>query len=255
MNTSGMLSDANFNYDVRNIINKTLLISFGYITEVLDNNYVQVSLCASNTGKGDSIVCPIISTRSKNLSIYVEPNVNDLVEIRSIRDFEYGVFNTPETKLIKNSKSYTALSCFAVLSAHYPLYEADKDEDNENQIDIRVKEDSVVARVNTKNKITFTRDTEDEENNTTVIETLGHTITITKDDISFDSNDKPINVDGKELNVTADTTLDGNTTIKGASKTLTIAGTVTPTGTGCLCGMAFCPMTGAPIAGSKGTLQ
>lgn len=64
----------------------------------------------------------------------------------------------------------------------------------------------------------------------------------TEKDFSLEAKEKAT-VKGKEVE------LNGNVTVTGGE--LNCAGTVAPDGTGCLCGMPFCAMTGAPQTGSK----
>lgn len=64
----------------------------------------------------------------------------------------------------------------------------------------------------------------------------------TEKDFSLEAKEKAT-VKGKEVEI------NGKVTVTGGE--LNCAGTVVPDGTGCLCGMPFCAMTGAPQTGSK----
>ena len=96
---------------------------------------------------------------------------------------------------------------------------------------------NIIININPK------KDSENSQEQEISLKAWNHTLTITKSEITLDIG-KDINIDAGTNNITV------NGAIKITGTKFELGGTVTPSGSGALCGISVCPFTGAPHVGS-----
>lgn len=203
-----------------NIVNSRNFINVGIITKVIDENYINVRLYNTDISGNPSYISAVrlLHIGTAKLKIKITPAVGDIVLLLASRDFVEVLENNHDKKAADVLvEPYSKSTMQAILIS--------PEEDDNNKTLITVDEEGTVSI----------------------------------------STDKDINVSAKgnitakcdgDLNVEAN----GNATVKSPNTKLTggkveIGGSVAPNGQGALCGIPYCPYTGAPQTGkiSSGT--
>lgn len=105
---------------VRGLINRTLIVDWGTVKEVLgDGSVVQVLLSVTDNALSTTIVtCVLVSPCSSVLSVNLTPKVGDKVLVLSPRGYDSRMFNvTEDTEAIVNPslRGYNKMTCIAIL--------------------------------------------------------------------------------------------------------------------------------------------
>ena len=203
-----------------NIVNSRNNINVGIITKVIDENFINVRLYNTDISGNPTYVSAVrlLHIGTTKLKIKITPAVGDIVLLLASRDFVEVLENNHDKKAADVLvEPYSKSTMQAILIS--------PEEDDNNKTLITIDEEGTVSI----------------------------------------STDKDINVSAKgnitakcdgDLNVEAN----GNATVKSPNTKLTggkveIGGSVAPNGQGALCGIPYCPYTGAPQTGkiSSGT--
>lgn len=139
---------------IRRLINRTVIVEWGTIKEVLgDGGVVEVLLAVTDRPENITVVtCALLSPCSKGLAINVKPSVGDKVLVLSPRFYDVDMFDvTEDTKTLirKNSTGYNNLSCIAI------LYNQFRESSFENTV--KIEEGNITAKLN-KVEVTTTAD-------------------------------------------------------------------------------------------------
>ncbi len=200
---------------LRGFVNKTNYINIGVISKVHDENYVDVQLYyASSEGKKTILqAVRLLHIGTTKCKIIVTPAVGDNVLLLCPKDFI--------EKLEYNREPKESEDCYLPYG-------------NINMCGILIKDES---DENVKTTITI------DENGTMTVNTNGDINVTAKGNITAEC-DGDLSVEAK-----------GNATVTSPNTKLTggnveIGGTVTPSGQGALCGIAYCPYSGAPQTGN-----
>ena len=105
---------------VRGLINRTLIVDWGTVKEVLgDGSVVQVLLSVTDNALNTTIVtCVLVSPCSSVLSVNLTPKVGDKVLVLSPRGYDAKMFDVAEnTEVIVNPslRGYNKMTCVAIL--------------------------------------------------------------------------------------------------------------------------------------------
>ena len=104
---------------IRNIINRTLIIEWGTINEVIDDDTVDVLLSVAERPEDVSLVtCTLISPCSKTMAFRIKPEVGDKVLVLSPRHFDIDMFKVSseaETIVDEDMRGYNKMSCIGIL--------------------------------------------------------------------------------------------------------------------------------------------
>lgn len=105
---------------VRGLINRTLIVDWGTVKEVLgDGSVVQVLLSVTDNALSTTIVtCVLVSPCSSVLSVNLTPKVGDKVLVLSPRGYDARMFDVTEnTEAIVNPslRGYNKMTCIAIL--------------------------------------------------------------------------------------------------------------------------------------------
>ena len=203
-----------------NIVNSRNIINVGIITKVIDENFINVRLYNTDIESSPTYISAVrlLHIVTSKLKIKVTPAIGDTVLLLANRDFVEVLENNHEQKPAEVMiEPYSKSTMQAILIS--------PEEDDNNKTLITVDEEGTVSI----------------------------------------STDKDINVSAKG-NITAECDGDlsveakGNATVKSPNTKLTggnveIGGSVAPSGQGALCGIPYCPYSGAPQTGkiSSGT--
>ena len=203
-----------------NIVNSRNIINVGIITKVIDENFINVRLYNTDIESSPTYISAVrlLHIGTSKLKIKVTPAIGDTVLLLANRDFVEVLENNHEQKPAEVMiEPYSKSTMQAILIS--------PEEDDNNKTLITVDEEGTVSI----------------------------------------STDKDINVSAKG-NITAECDGDlsveakGNATVKSPNTKLTggnveIGGSVAPSGQGALCGIPYCPYSGAPQTGkiSSGT--
>ena len=120
---------------VRGLINRTLIVDWGTVKEVLgDGSVVQVLLSVTDNPLNTTIVtCVLVSPCSSVLSVNLTPKVGDKVLVLSPRGYDAGMFDVAEdTEVIVNPslRGYNKMTCIAI------LYNQFRPDTHKNSIDL-----------------------------------------------------------------------------------------------------------------------
>ena len=104
---------------IRNIINRTLIIEWGTVEEVIDDNTVDVLLSVAERPEDVAMVtCTLISPCSKTMAFRIKPVKGDKVLVLSPRHFDVDMFKfteTAEAVIDENMRGYNKLTCIGIL--------------------------------------------------------------------------------------------------------------------------------------------
>lgn len=105
---------------VRGLINRTLIVDWGTVKEVLgDGSVVQVLLSVTDNALSTTIVtCVLVSPCSSVLSVNLTPKAGDKVLVLSPRGYDTKMFDVAEdTEVIVNPhlRGYNKMTCIAIL--------------------------------------------------------------------------------------------------------------------------------------------
>lgn len=211
-----------------NIVNSRNIINVGIITKVIDENFINVRLYNTDVGSNPTYISAVrlLHIGTSKLKIKVTPAIGDTVLLLASRDFIKVLENNHDKKAAEIMvEPYSKSTMQAILIS------PEEDDNNKTLLTI------------------------DEEGNVS-ISTDGSISVSSEKDVSVSAKgDVTAKCDG-DLNVEAK----GNATVKSPNTKLTggnveIGGSVTPSGMGALCGIPFCPYSGAPQTGkiSSGT--
>lgn len=104
---------------VKGIINRTLIVEWGTIKEIVTKGVVNVLLSVTERPENTTIItCVLLSPCSASFSVDIEPQVGDKVLVLSPRHFDVDMFTvTEDTEVIEkpNFTGYNKLCCMAIL--------------------------------------------------------------------------------------------------------------------------------------------
>lgn len=211
-----------------NIVNSRNIINVGIITKVIDENFINVRLYNTDVGSNPTYISAVrlLHIGTSKLKIKVTPAIGDTVLLLASRDFIEVLENNHDKKAAE-----VLVEPYSKSTMQAILISPEEDDNNKTLLTI------------------------DEEGNVS-ISTDGSISVSSEKNVSVSAKgDVTAKCDG-DLNVEAK----GNATVKSPNTKLTggnveIGGSVTPSGMGALCGIPFCPYSGAPQTGkiSSGT--
>ena len=119
---------------VKGIINRTLIVDWGTVKEVLgDGSVVKVLLSVTDRPENTTVItCMLVSPCSSVLSLNMTPSVGDKVLVLSPRGYDSAMFSVSEnTEAIvnKNLRGYNKMTCIAI------LYNQFRPDSHKNSID------------------------------------------------------------------------------------------------------------------------
>lgn len=201
---------------LKNLINKTDYINIGCISKVHNNNYVDVNLYYKNScGKVTTILgVRLLHIGTTKCKINITPAVGDNVLLLCPRDFiDKLVYHRQPEKKKLSSSPYGEMNMCGILI---------KDEADDNvKTTISINENGDVI-MSTEGNINVT------SKGNAVVECEGNAEITSKQNCTVTSQ---------------------NTKLTGGI--VEIGGTVTPSGQGALCGIPYCPFSGAPHTGNQ----
>ena len=120
---------------VRGLINRTLIVDWGTVKEVLgEGSVVKVLLSVTDRPENTTIVtCMLVSPCSSVLSVNMTPKEGDKVLVLSPRGYDSAMFEVTEnTEVIvnKNLRGYNKMTCIAI------LYNQFRPDSHKNSIDL-----------------------------------------------------------------------------------------------------------------------
>lgn len=104
---------------IRNLINRTLIIEWGTVEEVIDDNTVDVLISVAERPENVTLVtCTLISPCSKAMAFRIKPAKGDKVLVLSPRHFDMDMFTVSdkaETIIDEDMRGYNKMSCLGIL--------------------------------------------------------------------------------------------------------------------------------------------
>lgn len=209
---------------LKSFVNSATYINIGIISKVHDENYVDVNMYyTDNAGKKVVVqAVRLLHIGTTKCKINVTPAVGDNVLLVCPKDFiEKLEYNRTPQKSESSFLPYGDINMCGILI---------KDE----------ADDNVKTTINI------------DEEGTVTVETQGDANVKAEGDINVEaSGNASVKAEG-DVSVEAS----GNATVKSQNTKLTggiveIGGSVTPNGQGALCGIQFCPYSGAPHTGNQ----
>lgn len=181
MDNTGTISKAmatSQSASIKNIINRTIIVEWGTIKEVVAKGVVDVLLAVTDIPENTTVVtCTLISPCAKSIAIDIEPQVGDKVLVLSPRRFDVDMFTlSDDTEVIErpNFTGYNNLSCVAILFNQYrpASYEQNIVVDKDGVVTISKGEKSLTVDLDGSNGITIS------DSNGMKIESTGSSTTI-----------------------------------------------------------------------------
>lgn len=195
---------------VRKLINRTLIVEWGTVKEVLgDGSIVNVLLSVTERAENTTVVtCVLISPCSDSMAFNLMPKVGDKALVLSPRHFNQAMFDVStaeqddtEVILDKNSQGYNKVTCLAI------LYNQFRDDVHKNFIDFNNGLLSV--------GLAYSKD--DDKNKLTLNTTADGEVTLVSNDVTETINkDNEISITTGKATVTIDK--NGNVTIDAEGK-------------------------------------
>lgn len=227
-----------------NIVNSRNIINVGIITKVIDENFINVRLYNTDVGSNPTYISAVrlLHIGTSKLKIKVTPAIGDTVLLLASRDFIEVLENNHDKKAAEVLvEPYSKSTMQAILIS--------PEEDDNNKTLITIDEDGNVS-ISTDGSISVSSEKD------VSVSAKGDVTAECEGDINVSAKGNATAKCEGDLNVEAK----GNATVKSPNTKLTggnveIGGSVIPSGMGALCGIPFCPYSGAPQTGkiSSGT--
>lgn len=181
---------------IQSMINRTCIVSYGIVKEVLSDGIVTVELSVAHSAKDIKIItCILLNIASANFTVHIEPAVNDKVLVLYPDKFDTDMFNPSAEEAIinENATGYNLFSGIAILMNQY------KKNSHKNFIDC--KENGILTYSVDTNAVTI--DLSDTENkNISITDSNGCSLTSSDGNISIvDANGCKIETSSESIKI------------------------------------------------------
>lgn len=109
---------ASFNSAVRRMINRTPIVDFGVILNVISDNVVRVGISVAGRENPKIVTCTLVSNVSDSIAVYIKPKKGDKVLVFYPRFFNEKMFDRNQEEVIidNDADGYSSKGCIAILA-------------------------------------------------------------------------------------------------------------------------------------------